>query len=178
MPQKEGSIKLTKEKCVSPQTVSTAVIICGSMQLPHHKVIQQNAKHNTATTYTITDTNTKVSEHISAEMLWQSVLDWPLKTNRKRKAKTKTKTVCGISSILLLRRSDAESSVVRDIPAACVRAQLPSDGGPMLTGENYWQDSSWCPLTASDQSRQLIIQHLPSDSSRPPPPWSHLGYLK
>ena len=68
-------------------------------------------------------------------------------------------------TILLVWRSDVMSSVAQGIPAACGRARLPRDGGPMLTAENYWPASSWCPMTASDQPRQLIIQHLRSDDS-------------
>lgn len=64
------------------------------------------------------------------------------------------------SLVLLFWRFDGASSVVQGIPAACVRAQLPSDGGLTLTCEDYWPDSSWYPLTASDQSLGLIIQHL------------------
>lgn len=60
MVQKEGSRELTKKQkqrqmCVSPLAVLTAIIICGSMQLPHHKVIHKDGKHNTATTNNNTD---------------------------------------------------------------------------------------------------------------------------
>lgn len=45
-------------------------------------------------------------------------------------------------TILLVWRSDVMSSVAQGIPAACGRARLPRDGGPMLTAENYWPASS------------------------------------
>lgn len=137
--QQRGNTK-NKEKWVSPITVSTAVIICGSTQLPHHKVIQQNGKHNV---YVAACSMTHLNMQQKNRLLWPQ-----------------TK-----KTILLVWRSDVMSSVVQGIPAACVRARLPCDGGPMLTGENYWPASSWCPLTASDQPRQLIIQHLRSDDS-------------
>lgn len=84
----------------------------------------------------------------------------------KQTSQNQTNTVCGISLVLLFRRFDGASSVVQGIPAACVRAQMPSDGGLTLTCEDNWPDSSWYPLTASDQSLGLIIQHLHLVNSR------------
>lgn len=69
--KKESSRELTKKtkKNVFPLSqFSTAVIICGSMQLPHHEVIQQNGEYNSATLYNNMDTNAEVSEHITAKI--------------------------------------------------------------------------------------------------------------
>lgn len=61
--------KENKDKRVSPLAILTTLNICGSMQLPHHKVIHKNGKHNTATTNNNINNNTGVSDHITAHIL-------------------------------------------------------------------------------------------------------------
>lgn len=77
-------------------------------------------------------------------------------------------TVCEICVIVLCWGSDTASVVVVHArTATCVHAQPPSDVVHMLTGENHWQDSRWCPLTAFYQSLPLITRHFHLDNSQP-----------
>lgn len=106
--------KENKGKCVSPLTISTAVIICGSMQLPHHIVIQQNGKHNTTANCHNTDTNTAVSEHVTAKILW---------LKKKKPSMWDFFNLLPWTSVWWIELRDAGD------PAALVHAQLPSDAG-------------------------------------------------